>query len=128
QLDRKASGLQHATLYVFRAFAQMRVAEIDVTPGIDDPDDRLAGPIGGIKTALAEPRAMSEGAQVADAEPAMAAQLLRAFACGHSRRYASPSRSKDWLRGPLFPISPFRRQRACQNRPPSPGWVCRQAP
>jgi hypothetical protein len=55
QFDRKTSGLQHATLYVFRAFAQMRVAEIDIAPGIDNPDDRLTGPIGRIKTALPQP-------------------------------------------------------------------------
>src|SRR5262249_13163442 len=125
--DRKASGLQHATLHVFRALAQMRMTEIDIAPGIDDPDDRLTGPIGRIKTALPQPRAMPEGAQIADAEPAMAAQLLRAFAFGHSRRRASSNRSKDWPRGPLFPISPFRPRRACRNQRLSPGSACRQA-
>ncbi len=48
QLDRKAAGLQHAALHVLGARAQVRVAEIDVAPGVDDADDRLAGPIGGV--------------------------------------------------------------------------------
>ena len=78
QFDRKAAGLQHAAFDVLGARAQMRVAEIDVAPGVDDADHRLAGQVGGVIAALAQARAMAEGAQIVDAEPAVAAQVLRA--------------------------------------------------
>ena len=84
KLDRKAAGLQHAALHVLGAVAQVRVAEVDVAPGIDDADHRLAAKIGGIEAALAQARAMPEGAQVVDAEPAMAAQVFGTFTCVHS--------------------------------------------
>src|SRR4029077_14811509 len=41
-LHREATGLPHAALYIFRAFAQMAVAGIDVAPGVNDGYDRLA--------------------------------------------------------------------------------------
>ncbi len=53
QLDRKAAGLQHAALDVLGARAQMRVAGVDLAPGIDDADDRLAGPVLGVVAELA---------------------------------------------------------------------------
>ena len=84
----KAAGLQHAALHVLRALAQMRVAEIDVAPGVDDADHRLAAPVGRVEAALAQPRAMAEGAQVVDAEPAMAAQLFGTFTRCHSVLFA----------------------------------------
>ena len=62
----------------------MRVAEIDVAPGVDDPDDRLAAEIGRVEAALAQTRAVTEGAQVVDAEPAMAAQFFGTFTRCHS--------------------------------------------
>jgi hypothetical protein len=86
QFDRKSAGLHHATLDVFRAIAKVRVAEIDVAPGIDDGDHRLAAEIGIVKATLAQPRPMTECAQVADAEPAMAAQLFGTFTFAHSCR------------------------------------------
>ena len=88
KFDRETTGLQHASLHIFRAFAQMRVAEIDVAPGIDDADDGLADPIGGVIAALTKPRTVAERTQIAYAEPAMAAQFFRTFTCGHSWRYA----------------------------------------
>ncbi len=42
QFDRQAAGLIDAALYVLGAVAQMAVAGIDVAPGIDDADHRLA--------------------------------------------------------------------------------------
>ena len=83
QLDRKAAGLPDAALDVFRAVAQMAVAGVDVAPGIEDADHRLAGPIVAVVAELLEPRAMAEGAQIVGAEPAVAAQSLRAI-CGRS--------------------------------------------
>ena len=77
QFDREATGLQHAAFDVLGAHAQMRVAGIDLAPGIDDADHRLAGPIVGVVADLAQPRAMAERAHVVDTEPAMTAQTLR---------------------------------------------------
>ena len=85
QLDGKAAGLPDAALHVFGAGAQMAVAGIDLAPGVEDADHRLAGPILAVVAELLEPRAMAEGAQVVAAEPAVAAQLFRRFADGHAR-------------------------------------------
>src|SRR5205814_248304 len=63
-------------LDVLDPLAEMRVAGIDVAPGIDDANDRLAGPVDGIVAELAQPGAVAEGAQIGDAEPAVAAQSL----------------------------------------------------
>ena len=80
QLDREAAGLQHAALDVLGARAQMRVAGVDLAPGIDDADHRPAGPVVGVVAELAQARAMAERAQIADAEPAMAAQIFGTLA------------------------------------------------
>ena len=85
QFDRQPAGLQHAALHVLGACAQMAMAGVDVAPGVDDADDRLAGPVRRVIAELPQPRAMPERAQVVDPEPAMAAQLLGAFA-GHGER------------------------------------------
>ena len=79
QLDRKAARLQHAALDVLGARPKMRVARVDLAPGVDDADHRPAGPVVAVVAELTQPRAMTERAQVADAEPAMAAQILRSF-------------------------------------------------
>ena len=42
-LEREAAGLQHAALHLLGALPEMRVAGVDVAPGVDDRDDRLAG-------------------------------------------------------------------------------------
>ena len=127
QLDREAAGLQHAALHVLGALAQMRVAGIDLAPGVDDADDRLAGPILGVIADLAQPRAVAERAHVVRPEPAMAAQILRTFTAGHSCSCAPIIRSRDWRRAPPFPTWRSRRRAACRNRPPSPGSACRRA-
>src|SRR5258707_9848767 len=92
QLDRKASGLQHAALDVLRPRAQVSVTGVDLAPGIDDDDDGSAAPVGGIITELAQPRTVPERAQIVDAEPAMAAQIFGTLTV-HRRGlggYASP--------------------------------------
>ena len=48
QFDRKAAGLIDAALHVLGAVAQMAVAGVDVAPGVDDADHRLAGPVGAV--------------------------------------------------------------------------------
>jgi hypothetical protein len=88
----EAPGLQHATPHVLGPRAQMGVAGVDLAPGIDDADHRLAVPVGGVEADLAQPRAVPEGAQIGNAEPAMAAQVLRGFpllAHGRSFRVAT---------------------------------------
>src|SRR5262245_63160390 len=80
QLDGKAARLQHAALDVARPRTQMRVTRVDLAPGVDDADDRPARPIVGVVAELAQPRAVSERAQIVDAEPAMAAQIFRTLA------------------------------------------------
>ncbi len=79
QLDRKAAGFPDAALHIVGARAQMRVAGVEIAPGIDDADDRLAFPVGLVVAELAQPRAMTERTQIADTEPAMAAEVFRSF-------------------------------------------------
>ena len=87
QLDRKPAGLIDAAFDVLGAIAQMPMAGVDLAPGIDDADHRLADPIGAVVAELAQPRAMAERAQIVLAEPAVAAQLFGRFSvCGcHSK-------------------------------------------
>ncbi len=100
QLDREAAGLQHAALHVLGARPQMLMAETEVAPGIDDADHRLALPVGGVVAALARARAVAEGAQIVDPEPAVAAEVFRTFTVGHSYR-------SNWLsRRSAGPASP----------------------
>src|SRR5262249_6858286 len=92
QLDWKAAGLQHAALDVLRPRPQVRVTGVDLAPGIDDADDGSAGPVGGVITELAQPRAVPERAQIVDAEPAVAAQIFGTLTvhCGGPGGCASP--------------------------------------
>ena len=92
QLQRKAAGLQHAALHVLGAGAQMGVAGVDVAPGVDDADHRLAAPVLRVVADLAQPRAMAERAQVLHPEPAMAAQIFgRSCGCSWDGGYSSLS-------------------------------------
>ncbi len=83
QLDRKAAGLQDTAFHVLGALAQMRVTGVDLAPGIEDADDRLAAPVVGIVAELLEARAVAERAHVVNAEPAMAAQMFGPFSARH---------------------------------------------
>ena len=84
QLDGEAAGLQHAALHVLGARAQVRVAGVDVAPGVDDADHRLAAPVLGVVADLAQARAVAERAQVLHPEPAVRAQVLGALTHGRS--------------------------------------------
>ena len=81
QLDRKAAGLQTPRFTSSARVAQMAVAGVDVAPGVDDADHRLADPVGAVVAELPQPRAMAERAQIVLAEPAIAAQFLGRFSC-----------------------------------------------
>src|SRR5262249_60388977 len=97
---------------VARPRTQMRVTRVDLAPGVDDADDRPARPIVGVVAELAQPRAVSERAQIVDAEPAMAAQIFRTLAShggdpdtGVIRAVCAGfilSRALGWLPSPLW--------------------------
>ena len=110
QFDRKSAGLQYAALDVLGARPQMHVAGIDLAPGIDDADDRLAAPILGVIADLTQPRAVAERTQVIDAEPAVAAQVLRTLTSFHERGVRSNRASLNRKVGgvdDLFPLGRF---------------------
>src|SRR6202040_666684 len=85
-LDGKAAGLVDAALYVFRSRPQVAVASVDIAPGVDDTDDRVAAPVGAVKTELLQPRTVAERAQIVLAEPAVAAEFFGRLFLG--RRHA----------------------------------------
>src|SRR4029079_4934044 len=94
--ERHAAGLQHTARNLFGALPQVDVTRVRFTPRVDDRDDGLAGVVLRREPHLLGSRAMAEGSQVADAEPAMAAELLgRAPALAHARtpRWRSDSAS-----------------------------------
>ena len=68
------------------ALREVGVALVDVGPGIDDPDDRLALPIDRRVAHLHEARTVAERAQVVRREPACTTQGVIGAAghgCGH---------------------------------------------
>ncbi len=79
QFDREAARLPDAALHLLGAGAEMRVAGIDVGPGIDDRDHRLAHEVGVVVAHLQRARAMAEGAQVLGLIPAGTAQRTLLF-------------------------------------------------
>src|SRR5207247_117908 len=83
-LDRKSARLPHAALDFLRTRAEVRVAGIDVAPGVDDGDHRFPRVIALVVAHLRGARAVVEGLAVAYAVPAVAAQLFGAFSRGHS--------------------------------------------
>jgi hypothetical protein len=88
---------------IMGAITQMAVAGVDLTPGIDDADNRFAHPIGAVITELAQPRAMSERAQIVAAEPAIGAQLVWRSCFAHGYRNLFRSRP-----GGLHHLCPLR--------------------
>ena len=61
------------------------MALVDVAPGVDDRDDRLALVIGARIAHLRGPRMVAEAAHVALAEPAMRTEIVGLAARGHER-------------------------------------------
>ena len=76
---REAARLPYAALHFLDALLEVGVAGIDVAPGVDDGDHRLAGVVAAVVTHLRRARAVAEGAHVLGAVPAVAAQLVRSF-------------------------------------------------
>ncbi len=83
-LQRKSPRLQHAALDLFSALAEMLVARVDVAPGVDDRDDRLAEIVGARIAHLRGARMMAELPHVVRAIPAMRTEFFGLLAaCGH---------------------------------------------
>src|SRR3974377_2107010 len=83
------------------------MAKINVAPGVDDTDHRLVGEVAGVKATLTQSCAMSERGQIGGAEPAAAAQSLRAFAAGHERNMRSSCASLDRQIGGVHHLCPL---------------------
>jgi hypothetical protein len=80
-LDRKAAGLPDAALDLLDALLKWR-GRVDVAPGVDDGDHRLARVVAAVIAHLRGARAVAEGAQVLDAVPAMASEFFGFLHCG----------------------------------------------
>src|SRR5262249_59683671 len=86
----------HAALHLLGARAEMRMAGVDVAPGVDDRDHRLARVVAPVVAHLRAARAVIEGLAVGGAVPAVAAEGFWAFpwhagavlvrACNSNRR------------------------------------------
>src|SRR5262245_7885194 len=82
-----ASGLEHAPLDLLGPLAQVHVARVQLGPGVQDGDERLAQVLLVLDAELAHPRPVAEGPQprgALAAEPAVAAQVFRLLR-GHVR-------------------------------------------
>ena len=131
QFDGKTAGLPDAAFHVFGAVAQMPVTSVDVAPGVEDADHRLAGPIVAVVAELPEPRAMAERAQIIAAEPAVAAQFRGCFCPGihgHSdQARAEVNKVSTHRRSPTLVIARSQRAgarlRACTRY--CPKWPAR---
>ncbi len=87
ELHREPAGLPHAPLDLFRALPQVHVARVQLGPGVQDGDDRLALMLGRGHPVLPHPRPVAERPQAHRAEPARAAQRFRCLA---RHRFSSP--------------------------------------
>src|SRR5262245_28159320 len=72
----KPRACQTPRLIPLGTLAEVAVARVDVAPGVDDRDHRLAGVVRPRIAHLRSARPVAERAQVVDAVPAVAAQFL----------------------------------------------------
>jgi hypothetical protein len=70
QLQREAAGLQDAALHILDAVLEVGVARIEVRPGIEDGDHRLADPVLRPIAHLHGAGAVAEAAQIVGRQPA----------------------------------------------------------
>ena len=96
KLERITARLPDTALYRLGTFSQVHMTGIDVAPGVEDPDHRLAGMLLGSDTELPGARAVAESPQSVTVEPAAAVKLVR-FA-DHGSRSQSSSRLATWIR------------------------------
>jgi hypothetical protein len=81
-LHRMPARLQNAALHRVRREAQMHVAGVQIAPGVEDADHRLAHDVLAAPAILLRPRAMTKRAQFIAAIPAPGAELFRSFGSG----------------------------------------------
>src|SRR5262249_24759885 len=81
-LDREPARLPDAALDLFSALAEVRVTGIQVRPGVENGNDRLALPIGAAETHLGETGALPKRPPVIRPEPAVRSELFWRFANG----------------------------------------------
>ena len=99
---RHPARLQHAFLHILREHLEMQVARVDLAPGIQDRDDRLALPILRPEPHLPRARAVAEAAQIIRAKPAEGAELFGRKAGRLMRPHAARRRApfaSDQFRG-----------------------------
>ena len=77
QLEGEAAGLEDAALDVLHPLLEVRMALVDVRPGVEDRDHRLAGVVQPARSPSAGSASGARTPQVVHAEPAVAAQLFR---------------------------------------------------
>src|SRR6185437_16656257 len=75
--DRETARLPDAALHFLHALREMRLAGIQIAPGVEDADDRLAGPILLVIAHLLHARAMAKRTEIIRPQPSQAAELLR---------------------------------------------------
>ena len=90
QFDREATCHQDAALDVLDSGFEMGMAWLQIGPGVEDGDHRLASPLLGRVAHLHRPRPMAEGAQIGRSEPPRGAQIGRCFTRGGCFRH-------DWF-------------------------------
>ena len=80
QFHRKPAGLPDPALHFLGPVAEVRMARIQIRPGIQNPDHRFPGKILRGITHLLRPRPVAEGPQIIRPEPTVRTQLLRSAA------------------------------------------------
>src|SRR5690606_11530728 len=126
-----------AALDLLDALLEVAVAGIDVAPGIDDGDHRIARIVGAVIAHLRGARAVAERTQVLDAVPAVAAQILGALALGcvghdvaESFSCRGPAGRRDVGDAVRRPADRARRRVRTTRAGAAParrGWGCRRA-
>src|SRR5262249_33984910 len=106
ELHREAARLPDAALDLLGPLTQMHVARIQLRPGVEDGDHRLALVLGRADAKLAQPGPVAERAQAVPGEPSGRPRRLRgphatpqrarmaAMVASAARRRSAPGRSK----------------------------------
>ena len=84
-LDGEAAGLEHAALHVLHPLGEMRMAGVELRPGAEHADHRLAAEVLFRIAELHHARAVAEAPQVVRRKPAGRAQIFRGLS-GHGGR------------------------------------------
>ena len=85
ELEREAAGIEHAVADMLGDGAEMRVAGVELGPGVADADDRPALELVLREAAVLQERAVVEPHLVLAREPGLAAQRLLLASCSPDR-------------------------------------------